>query len=75
MAETTGLEALTERIAQQLEERGFCLVFETELARCWPSENIEDAEREEEIQAFARSHGWEASLFVLDSGLRAIFRK
>jgi hypothetical protein len=75
MAEATGLDLLAERISQQLEQRGFCLVFEIELERYWPSGKIEDAEREKEIEAFAKSHGWDAFIFALDSGLRAMFRK
>jgi hypothetical protein len=75
MAETTGLDILASHIAQELEEREFCLVFETELERCWPNEKFEDAERQQEIEAFADAHGWNAFILTLDSGLRAIFRK
>src|SRR5262245_26688816 len=34
------LKILAEHIAQQLKERGFCLVFNDDLERCWPSSEI-----------------------------------
>ena len=46
MAHNVALETLTERIAQQLQERGFCVVFEHDLERCWPSDGMPQAERE-----------------------------
>jgi hypothetical protein len=69
------LRILAEHIAQQLEERGFCLVFEDELERCWPSNAMSRAERERKIQDFAESQGWTAA--ILDAGFstRAIFQK
>jgi hypothetical protein len=54
------LKILAEHIAQQLEERVFCLVFEHDLERCWPSSGMSRAEREGEIQDFAESQGWTA---------------
>ena len=68
------LERLAKHIARQLKERKFCLVFEDQLERCWPSERIKRAERESQIQAFAKSRGWSASILDSDSGIRAIFR-
>jgi hypothetical protein len=35
---------------------------------------VERAEREKEIQFFAKSHGWTAVILTVDSGSRAIFR-
>jgi hypothetical protein len=69
------LKILAEHIAQQLEERGFCLVFNRDLERCWLSGRMTRAEREREIQAFAESQGWTAG--ILDAGFvtRAIFQK
>ena len=51
------METLTKHIERDLEERHFCLVLEDELERCWPSEKIEPAEREKQIQTFAELHG------------------
>jgi hypothetical protein len=39
------LKALTNHIAAQLNERSFCVVFEDDLKRCWPSNQIPQAER------------------------------
>jgi hypothetical protein len=70
------LELLAKHIEQQLKKRAFCVVFEDEIERCWPSEKIKRAERESQIQAFAKSRGWSVSIPDLDSGqTRAIFRQ
>jgi hypothetical protein len=68
------LKTLAEHIAANLAERAFCVVFEDDLERCWPSEMVERAEREKEIQFFAKSQGWTAVILTVDSGSRAIFR-
>jgi hypothetical protein len=60
------LEILARHIAQQLEERGFCVVFDRDLERCWPSGRMTRAEREIEIQAFAESQRWTAA--ILNAG-------
>lgn len=69
------LEKLGKQITQQLSHRAFCLVLETELERCWPSEKFDATEQEKEIEAFAKSYGWSASVLAVDSGVRAIFRR
>ena len=71
----TALKILTEHITQQLKERGFCVVFEHDLERCWPSSGMSQAERERKIQDFAESQGWTAA--ILDAGFarRAIFQR
>jgi hypothetical protein len=69
------LKTLAEHIAAHIGERAFCVVFEDDLLRCWPSERFERAEREKEIQFFAKSQGWTAVIFTTDSGIRAIFQK
>jgi hypothetical protein len=74
MAKNVGLEALTTHIRRQLEKRGLCVVFETDLERCWPSEKIASTERERRIQAFAESQGWAAVILAAESGARAIFQ-
>jgi len=68
------MDTLAKHIERCLKEREFCLVFEDELERCWPSKEIDPTEREEAIQTFAESHGWSVSVLNTDSGLtRAIF--
>jgi hypothetical protein len=69
------LETLAKHIAAHLEERAFCVVFEDDLERCWPGERVERAEREKDIQFFAKAQGWTAIIVTVDSGSRAIFRK
>jgi len=66
---------LAENIADRLREREFCLVFAAELERYWPSQRIDRAEQEKQIQVFAKSHGWSVSVLDMDEGFRAIFRK
>jgi hypothetical protein len=68
------MDELAKHIERTVKERGFCLVLEDELERCWPSEKIRHADREEQIQTFAKSHGWIVSILNTDSGvMRAIF--
>jgi len=69
------LKVLAEHIAQQLKERGFCVVFEGDLERCWQSSGMSRTEREREIQDFAESRGWTAAILEAGFATRAIFRK
>ena len=69
------LKILAEHIAQQLKERGFCVVFEGDLERCWPSSGMSQAERERKIQDFAESQGWTAAILEAGFATRAIFSK
>jgi hypothetical protein len=69
------LETLTKHIAAQLEERGFCVVFEDDLKRCWPSNQMPEVERTSEIHRFAESQGWSATILDGVFGTRAIFEK
>ena len=71
----TALKVLAEHIAQQLKERGFCVVFEHDLERCWPSSGMSQAERERKIQDFAESQGWTAAILEAGFATRAIFQK
>jgi hypothetical protein len=67
-------EALAGHIERRLKERAFCVLFEDEIERCWPRKNVGRTEREEQIQAFAKSNGWSASILDFDSGrTRALF--
>jgi superfamily II DNA/RNA helicase len=68
------LKILAEHIAQQLKERGFCVVFEGDLERCWSSGGMSRAERERKIQDFAESQGWTAAIQA-GFATRAIFQK
>ena len=69
------LKILAEHIAQQLKERGVCVVFEGDLERCWPSGEMSQAERERKIRDFAESQG--STVAILEAGFatRAIFQK
>jgi hypothetical protein len=70
------MDQLANHIERSLKERGFCLVLEDQLERCWPSQGITHADREEQIQTFAESHGWIVSSLTTDSGvMRAIFAR
>ena len=68
------MDILAKHVEQQLKERGFCVVFEDEIERCWPMEKLGPMERERQIEAFAESRGWNASIHNSDFGpTRAIF--
>src|SRR5262245_31407221 len=67
------MDKLAKYIEQSLKERGFCIIFEDELERCWPIEKIDREDREKQIQTFAKSRGWIVSILNTDSGMRAIF--
>ena len=69
------MKTLTKDIAAKLEERAFCVVFEDDLERCWPSNKMPQARRKKEIQNFARSQGWTAAILDGAFGTRAIFQK
>ena len=67
------MKTLTKDIATKLGEGPFCVVFEDDLERCWPSNRIPAAERKKEIQDFAQSQGWTAAILEGAFGTRAIF--
>ena len=60
------MDKLARRVERDLEERHFCVVFEDEVERCWPSEKLEPLERERQIEDLAKSRGW--NVFIRDSG-------
>jgi hypothetical protein len=68
------MQKLATLIEERLKERAFCLIFTPDLERCWPSDKMDSAERERQIQAFARAYGWHASVLPIETGVRAIFR-
>lgn len=75
MVQVVALRMLTQHIRAQLEERGFCVVFEDDLKRCWPLDKIAWSERESEILEFAESQGWTAEILEGSFGTRAIFQR
>ena len=75
MAHNAALKTLAERITQRLKERGFCVVFDRDLERCWPSSRMSRAERERKIQELAESQGCTAAILDAGFGTRAIFQK
>ena len=68
------MKTLTKQIATGIGERAFCVVFEKDLDRYWPSNKIPAAKRTREIQKIAESHGWTAAILDGAFGTRAIFR-
>jgi hypothetical protein len=64
---------LAERILERLKSHKSCTVFENELSRVWPCPDKERQQRHAAIQAFAKAHGWSAT--ILDPGIRVTFRK
>ena len=70
------MDELAKHIERCLKEREFCVVFEDGLERYWPIEKIKRADREKQIHAFAKSHGWIVSILNTDSvAIRAIFER
>ena len=67
------MDELAKHIERSLKERGFCVVLEDDLERCWPSGKINRADREKDIESFAESRGWSVSILNTDSGARAVF--
>jgi hypothetical protein len=67
------MKTLAKQIAARIGERAFCVVFEDDLERCWPSNKMAAAKRSREIQNFAESHGWTATILEGAFGTRAIF--
>ena len=67
------MKILAQQIAARIGERAFCVVFEDDLERCWPSNKMAPTKREREIQNFAESHGWTAEVREGAFGTRAIF--
>jgi len=69
------MKTLTKDIEAKLGEGAFCVVFEDDLERCWPSNKMPQARRKKEIQTFAESQGWTAAILEGAFGTRAIFRR
>lgn len=69
------MKILAKHVAAQLEERSFCIVFEEDLERCWPSKEMPRSEQERKIQSFAESHGWTVGIRDGAFGMRAVFQE
>jgi len=69
------MKILAKHVTAQLEERPFCVVFESDLERCWPSKDMARATQESEIHRFAESRGWNATVLKGEFGIRAIFQR
>jgi hypothetical protein len=69
------LKTLAGHIAAQLEERGFCVVIEDDLKRCWASKQMAPAQRKSEIHRFAESQGWSGTILEGVFGTRAVFQR
>ena len=69
------MQKLATQIEERLKERAFCLIFDSDLQRYWPREKMDSVERERQIEAFARSRGWQVSVLPVESGTRVIFQK
>ena len=67
------MKTLAKHIAARIGERAFCVVFEDDLERCWPSNKMAQTKRKREIQNFAQSHSWTAAILEGAFGTRAIF--
>jgi len=67
------MNELIEKIQRRIEERKFCTIFEKDVSVYWPHEDTGREKQKEAIQAFAREHGWRAT--ILDPGIRVTFRK
>jgi hypothetical protein len=67
------LDILLRHINERLLTRKFCMVFEHDLQRVWPTPERERAKRAAAIEAFARAHGFSATIH--DPGIRVTFRR
>jgi muramoyltetrapeptide carboxypeptidase LdcA involved in peptidoglycan recycling len=69
------MKILAKHVAAQLKERTFCVVFENDVERCWPSNKMTHSKRKRKIQSVAESQGWTAAVLEGGFGTRAIFRE
>ena len=69
------LKTLAKYVAARLRERAFCVVFEDDLERAWPSKGMASEIRERRIQDFAESQGWSAAIVESGFGTRAVFHR
>ncbi len=70
------MQLLTQKITDRLQDHKSCTIFEADIDRVWPLSATERQLREQRhtlIHAFAKSHGWSAT--IRDPGMRVVFRK
>ena len=67
------MTSLIEHIKERLSTHPSCTVFESHLSRVWPNPGKDDAKRHAAIHAFAKKHGWSATIH--DPGIRVTFRQ
>lgn len=67
------MDLLAQKILDRLTSRKSCTIFEGDLSRVWPISDRQRQQRYALIKAFARAHGWSAT--ILDPGIRVTFRK
>jgi hypothetical protein len=67
------VDALYRHIDERLRAHKYCVVFEKELQRIWPTEKRERSKRAAAIEAFARAHHLAATIH--DPGIRVTFRR
>jgi hypothetical protein len=66
------MHKLGNRIEAELKEQQFCAVYDSDLARVWPT-TIKPEKRKQQIERFARKEGLTVTFY--DIGLCAIFEK
>lgn len=66
------MRRLANRIETELKDQGVCAVYDSELARVWPT-TISPEKRKKEIKRFAQQHQLAVSFY--DVGLCAVFEK
>jgi hypothetical protein len=67
------VDSLYRHIEERLQTHKYCVVFENELQRIWPTPKKERAKRAAAIEAFALAHGLTATIH--DPGIRVTFRR
>ncbi|MEY2547361.1 MAG: hypothetical protein QOG48_2478 [Verrucomicrobiota bacterium] len=70
------MKFLAEKIADRLKDHKSCTIFENDLQLVWPIIGKALQLREQRntlIKAFAKAHGWNAT--IRDPGIRVVFRK
>ena len=67
------MELLAEKIIKRLNTHKSCTIFENDLSCVWPVNEKQRQQRYALIKAFAKAHGWSAT--ILDPGIRVTFRK
>ena len=66
------MERLARHVEDRLKTHKSCTVFENHLLRVWPTDDRAQERRFAAIKAFAKAHGWSAT--ILDPGIRVTFR-